>query len=278
MRFNVFILFLWATVIAAGSVAAQSPEDTVRWIYTSLSQPGSAEQKGFAYFRAPERRAQYMTNRMVTLFNANDTYGDDLASACIDFAPEIPGNDFDAAEIARTLQTTAEGDDQALSVTAQFSNFGTPAEIVYDFIPEDGFWKIDDIAGPGWRLSQIPCTAASAPSGGALTGYCYVTDNASLRLRVDNAGHGEFEFDSLGANGHFCGALGPVGPMPGGWVYQEDFQGAQCRIEITVTPESGLRLIDVDGGCKMSLCGQRAVIGERVFSRADQLDCAQIPQ
>ncbi len=278
MRFNVFILFLWATVIAAGSVAAQSPEDTVRWIYTSLSQSGPADQKGLAYFRAPERRAQYMTNRMVTLFNANDTYGDDLASACIDFAPEIPGNDFDAAEIARTLQTTAEGDEQALSVTAQFSNFGTPAKIVYDFIPEDGFWKIDDIAGPGWRLSQIPCTTASAPLGGALTGYCYVTDNASLRLRVDDAGHGEFEFDSLGANGHFCGGLGPVGPMPGGWVYQEDFQGAQCRIEITVTPESGLRLIDVDGGCKMSLCGQRAVIGERVFSRADQLDCAQIPQ
>ena len=278
MRFNVFILYLWATVIAAGSVAAQSPEDTVRWIYTSLSQSGPADQKGLAYFRAPERRAQYMTNRMVTLFNANDTYGDDLASACIDFAPEIPGNDFDAAEIARTLQTTAEGDEQALSVTAQFSNFGTPAKIVYDFIPEDGFWKIDDIAGPGWRLSQIPCTTASAPSGSALTGYCYVTDNASLRLRVDDAGHGEFEFDSLGANGHFCGALGPVGPMPGGWVYQEDFQGAQCRIEITVTPESGLRLIDVDGGCKMSLCGQRAVIGERVFSRADQLDCAQIPQ
>ena len=80
---------------------------------------------------------------MVTFFDANDSYGDNLMTACVDFAFDIPGQDFDENEIARTLTVSSTGDAARRSVTASFRNFGQVARITYDFIAEDGFWRID---------------------------------------------------------------------------------------------------------------------------------------
>lgn len=148
---------LAVTLTAALPARAQNPEDLVRWIYTSLSAPGPAQARGLGYLSAPAQRGQYLSRRLAAFHDANDTYGDDLMTACVDFGFDIPGQDFDEAEIARTLTVTSAGDATRLSVTARFTSLGEPAAITYDFIPEDGFWRIDDIAGPGWRVSQIPC-------------------------------------------------------------------------------------------------------------------------
>ena len=63
--------------------------------------------------------------------------------------------------MTRTLEVTTEGDATRQTVTARFSNFGQPTVVAYDFVPHEGLWKLDDIAGSGWRLSQIACAPAS---------------------------------------------------------------------------------------------------------------------
>jgi hypothetical protein len=262
------------TLAAAAPARAQTPEDLVRWIYTALTAPGPAEMKGLAYLSAPAQRRQFLSRRLADFHDANDSYGSDLMTACVDFAFDIPGQDFDAAEIARTLSVASGGDPARPSVTARFTSFGQPAEITYDFIPEDGTLRIDDIAGPGWRVSQIPC----APKGGssaspASPGYCYRTDDTTLRLDVAGDGRALFELDSWQGGGHHCGGGGPAQPIEGGWVHE----AGSCRIEILVTPEAGLRLTDRDWICKETMCGARAVIDGLAFPRASQVDCALMP-
>jgi hypothetical protein len=265
---------LMLALAAAPPARAQTPEDLVRWIYTSLTLPGPAEVKGLAYLSAPAQRRQFLSRRLADFHDANDSYGTDLMTACVDFAFDIPGQDFDAAEIARTLSVTSGGDPARPSVTARFTSFGQPAEITYDFISEDGTLRIDDIAGPGWRVSQIPCVPKSgSPASPASPGYCYRTDETTLRLDVAGDGQAIFALDSWQAAGHHCGAGGPARPTESGWLFEAD----ACRIEILVTPESGLRLTDRDWVCKETMCGARAVIDGLSFPRASQIDCALMP-
>ncbi len=262
-------------LVAALPARAQTPEDLVRWIYASLSAPGPAQAKGLAHISAPAQRRQFLSRRLADFYDANDSYGTDLMTACVDFAFDIPGNDFDEHEIARTLTVTTTGDPARPSVTARFTNFGQPAEFTYDFIPEDGAMRIDDIAGPGWRVSQIPCVpkGGSSPAATRGTGYCYRSGDNTLRLDVAGDGRALFELDSWQVAGHNCGAGGVAQPIEGGWLFED----GPCRIEILVTPESGLRLTDHDWICKQTMCGARAVIDGLAFPRASQVDCALMP-
>ncbi|MEC7259531.1 MAG: hypothetical protein VXW58_17105, partial [Pseudomonadota bacterium] len=125
-------------LILGAATHAAGPEDTVRWIYQSL-QGGSPS--GLHYLRAPERRDQFLTPRLIAFFQASDSHIDDLSHACLDFGVEISGQDFDAAELAASLQITTQGDAARQTVTARFSNFGEPTVVAYDFIPHDGLWK-----------------------------------------------------------------------------------------------------------------------------------------
>lgn len=268
------------TLATLGPARAQGPEDTVRWIYSSRLQPGP--DQGLAYLSAPQRRAEYFSRRMVAFYQANDSYGDDLMMACVDFSFDIPGQDFDAQEIMRTLAITSSGDAARHSVTASFSVFGKPAQITYDFIAEDGFWRIDDIAGPGFRVSQIPCqpksgAGAGTRKGGGGTGYCFQNRHSTLRLDVAGDGRAVFALESVQGGGHVCGAGGPAHPVQGGWVYEERFDGTLCRIELLVTPDGGMRLTDKDWACKPMLCGHRAVLDGLEFPLNTQVNCASLP-
>ncbi|WP_116130784.1 hypothetical protein [Tropicimonas sp. IMCC34043] len=268
---------LIATLSCLPARAQQTPEDLVGWIYLSLQQPGPPGAKGLAWLSAPAQRNQFFSRRMVDFFDANDSHGDDLAEACVDFAFDIPGNDFDEREIARTLSVTSGGDAAHQRVIARFTNFGTPASITYDFVPEDGVWRIDDITGPGWQVSRIPCTAARAAPAPSANGYCFRTENDTLRLEVGEDGIGLFEFDSWQGGGHSCSGGGVARPVEGGWLYQEDFYGQTCRLGIEPTPDGGIRLSDVGWGCKAALCGARAAIDGLTYPRASQIDCSQMP-
>lgn len=252
-------------------VWAEGPEDTVRWMYTSLTQPGQANSKGLGYMTHPERREQFLSRRLTAFYAANDTYGNDLAAACVDFGFQIPGQDFDPAEIVRTLTIETTGDDTRQSVTARFTSFGEPALVVYDFIIEDGFWQLDDIAGSGWRVANMTCTPKIP-----LTGYCYQTENSSFRLDIGADGTGQFRLSSWQGNGHACTAQGAIAPIEGGWMFQDPNAGAGCQILIKVTSEQGLQLSDPGGACKARLCGARAAIDGLTFPRSSQMDCALI--
>jgi hypothetical protein len=264
-----------SAAFTASTSSAQSPEDLVRWIYTSLPQPGGS----LGYVTSEAERDRYLSHRLAAFFAADDSYGDDMQSACLDFGPAIPGNDYNAAEIVRSLAVSTEVDGAQTRVKAAFTTFGEPVEIVYSFVVEDGLWQLDDIAGPGYRLSEIPCTprAASPQAAAKVTGYCYRKAQDSLRLEVAPDGQAHFELWSEQGGGHSCSATGPARPTQSGWVYEEDFSGTSCRVEILVTAERGLRLTDKDWACKPALCGARAVLDGLSFAPQDQIDCATLP-
>lgn len=266
----VLVFALW--IGAAFPAVAQTPENTVRWVYDSLAQTSTSQDRGLWHLSRPARRDQFFSRRMVAFIIANDSHGDNLATACIDFDPAIPGNDFDGQELRRTLALTSSGDSTRSTVVASFTTFGHAARVEYDFIVEDGFWKIDDIAGPGWRISLIPCVAKQPVATGQ---FCYLNGADSLRLTLTGDGSAMIDMLSWQANGHSCSARGRAGAMEGGWVLP-DAQG--CGLQILVTPDQGIRLVDPDWACKPFLCGQRAVIDGLTFPRSSQINCAQMPR
>jgi hypothetical protein len=266
----------------AAPAAAQTPEEIVRWIYTSLSLPSEGQAKGLHYLTVPERRGTYLSQRLVRLYETDDlnsNFGDDLMRACFERGFEIPGNDYEAAEIARTLTITTEHDAARQRITARFTNFGTPAQIHYDFLVEDGFWRIDDIGYPGWKLSDVTCeprtAAAPAPSG--QVGYCYRAGSDDFRLFVAADGRARFTLESWQGGGHLCSGAGSAYPTTGGWVFEQDFYGRLCRLQFQVTPGGGIRLSDPNHDCKMTMCGQRAVLDGLTYARTSQIDCATLP-
>lgn len=268
-------------VSMAGAGRAQTPEEIVRWIYLSRTQPAAPGLQGLEYLASHAQRTRFFSRRMVAFLAANDSHGGDLATVCLDFAPDIPGNDYDAQEIARTLTLASTGDAMRKTVTAWFTSFGQPAQISYDFVLEDGFLRIDDIAGPGFRLSLIPCTArqAVAPTGtGAGGNYCYDTGAGFLHLRLAADGSAGFRLQSWQGGGYSCSAEGYARRVAGGWLYEENLYGRPCRLDLQVTPDRGIRLGDAGSGCKMTLCGQRAVLDGLVYPAAAQVDCATLPQ
>lgn len=263
---------LWAGC-ATTAALAQTPEDIIRWVYQSHTQPGSSN--GIHHLTAPAQRAQFFSRRMVAFFEANDSYGNDLATACLDFALDIPGQDFDPQEIASTLSLSSTGEPDRPTVTASFMTFGQPAQIVYDFISEDGFMRIDDIAGPGWRVSLIPCTPKPVPSAASPTtgSYCYRRDADDLRIYVGAGGVADFRLESWQTNGHTCLIQGKAQPNSNGWTYQDQ----ACHLGLGITPGGGIRVTDANHACKKTNCGQRAVLDRLSYTRAEQVDCTTLP-
>lgn len=264
---------LWAG--AALPVTAQAPEDTVSWVYTSMTQTNVSQESGLWHLSRPARRDQFFSRRMVEFIASNDSHGDNLATACIDFDPAVPGNDFDNAELRRTLRLTSSGDATRKTVVASFATFGHAARVEYDFIVEDGFWKIDDIAGPGWRISLIPCAAKPASNPATTGAFCYLNGSDTLRLDLASDGSAIVDMLSWQGNAHTCSARGRAGPIDGGWLLHAE-EG--CRLQILVTGDQGIRFSDPEWHCKRWMCGQRAVIDGLTFPRSSQIDCAQMPR
>lgn len=279
------LLFLIPALLLAAPLRASSPEDTVRWIYESLASAGSGPQ-GLAYLATPEQREQYFSARMVAWFRINDTYRVEKLPGCWPHMFDVPTADADPAEIARTLTLTSTYAPDRQTVTASFLSHGTLARITYEFVAEDGFLRIDDIAGPGWSVSRITCTplggepdSTSQDSGVAATydagsaRFCYVTGEDRLQLRVQDDGSAELALVSRQSTGHKCEAQGKAGWTGRGWILEAGPGDSGCRLEILLTREQGLRLRDRDFSCKPYLCGPRAVLDGLVFERGDQVDC-----
>ncbi len=260
---------------SAWPAAAQSPEDMIRWVYTSLAGPGALSQQGLPYMLSPAQRRNYFTRRMLAFFDANDSYGGGLAQACVDFSFAVPGNDYNANEIVQSLRISSQQDATRKSVVADFVTFGQPARVVYDFVPEDGYWKIDDIAGEGFRVSQIPCapkTAAATPDAAQAKAYCFKNGNDDLRLDLGQNGTAQLEFSSWQSNGHSCSGRMPGQQVSGGWNFPAE-QG--CILQLRITADGGVRMADTDHACKFMMCGQRAVIDGLSFPHSTRVDCAK---
>lgn len=101
----------------------------------------------------------FYTDPALTRLNQNDAAFDRGGERCIDFGIAVDGQDFDADEIARTLDLSEEGEDDRTRVVASFSNFGQATRIEWTLELVGGEWKVADVASPqgGWRLSQFDC-------------------------------------------------------------------------------------------------------------------------
>ena len=112
--------------------------------------------------RAPSSTRQNATAlptlRKRTL-DANDARWEEREEVCIDFSVLFDAQDYDEAELERTLTFAEEVNGDAADVLATFSLFGTPREILWSLDYDNGSWKVTDISSPeaGWRLSELHC-------------------------------------------------------------------------------------------------------------------------
>lgn len=135
---------------------------------TLLSQPAwagpAADAVGYFYaegigMEADESSRDRFTGPARAYLDASDRAFDEREEICLDFGLAVDGQDFDAAEIARTLELDEAADGGAAIVVASFTNFGQPREIEWTLVEENGAWKVTDIANEaaGWRVSQFVC-------------------------------------------------------------------------------------------------------------------------
>ena len=275
-------LILLLATLAPLPAAAQSIEDLIRWVYLSQNQPGPAETKGFHFLSSPAQRSQFFSSRMVAFLAANDLQRQANAIGCIDFAPDIPGSDFNAQEIAQTLTLATVQDAGRTNVVARFRNFGQQAQVTYHFIVEDGLMRIDDVSGSGWQLSAIACptqrpgqaNAPQPPAAAASTNsYCFKKPDAELNMQMRPDGSVRFVLGTSSSTGHFCHMEGIARPDAGGWMHLDTQMGAPCELRLLPTADSGIRVSDRDFQCKRFYCGMAAGLDGIVFTRSEQVHC-----
>ncbi len=139
-------LILLAALAAPTTALAQEPSEAVAFFYAN---PG---------FEVDEAERNRFTDPARAALDANDAHWEEREEVCIDFSVLFDAQDYDEAELERTLTFEEEVDGDAADVLATFSLFGTPREILWSLEYDDG-WKVADISSPeaGWRLSELRC-------------------------------------------------------------------------------------------------------------------------
>ncbi len=143
----------FAILVPAAAMAGPA-SDAVKFFYTQERFVGDPDYRD--RFVEPVRK----------LFDQNDAA---LASAdgipCIDSDPALDAQDFDNAELLRTLKLAESVNGEEAEVTASFNLFpgGQDAarEMVWTLKNVGGTWKVADIASKtnGWKLSELECFA-----------------------------------------------------------------------------------------------------------------------
>ncbi|MBN9438368.1 hypothetical protein [Bosea sp. (in: a-proteobacteria)] len=251
---------------AAGSALAQAPEEIVRGIYE-----GGGARSSIDRLRAPGARNRYFQPALVRLFDANDR------EECIDFGLHINGQDFDEAEIARSLRLEARQEGERAVVEARFRSFGKPNHFRFEFLRSGESWKIADIASLApderWRLSATPCrgvrAVAAAENSAAGPGqlrrpgrYCFASRSSQLKIDVASSGSAQISLDHLGQNGHTCGLEGIGRPVGSGWQLELEGVKGPCRLTLVVSPAGRLTTRDPGGSCRATYCGMRAELAD----------------
>lgn len=142
MRFLYLALLLAATPVLAPHALAQTAEETVRGFYGDPP---------FDFFE-PGNWRELTGPALATVKKNAEAPGGEVG--CLDFMPTVDGQDYDAAEIARTLTLTDEGGG---SVLATFKMFGEDRRLHWSMQKEKGAWKVADLASEtgDWRLGAL---------------------------------------------------------------------------------------------------------------------------
>lgn len=141
-----FVMLSMLAITTAPSIAGE-PSEVVRFFYNN---PGVESQ--------PENRERF-TGPALEFLNAADTAWDRDETACIDFGFAIDAQDFDEAEISRTLKLDETVSGDIAHVVARFDNFGQPTEVEWTLSQSAAGWQVTDIASEAnqWRVSSMNC-------------------------------------------------------------------------------------------------------------------------
>ncbi len=124
--------------------------DAVRFFYSPPVFEGDPELRD--RFVDPARK----------IFEANDKTPEGEIG-CIDFGVAVDAQDYDEAEIARTLKLSENVSGDTAEVTATFQLFPDEAEsrreIVWSLVKAGGDWKVSDVASRtnDWRRGSFEC-------------------------------------------------------------------------------------------------------------------------
>lgn len=261
---------LWAATIGAGAAQDSSPQDLVRWMYGSLLEGG----QGLALLESPEQRYTYMTPQLASFYDREDTYNGDWESGCRSFGFDIPVGDFDLYEVTETLKLRTVRSSYRMWITAAFSVYDYPVEVMYVFAWDNDAWRLEDIAGDGWRVSQMTCHPRKpSPDWVRGSGFCYATEDATLVMDMAGWGGASFEFQSWQPGGGYCGGTVWATPTDYGWEFWGDYGGGDCRLGVGRLDDGGLYLQDPDWSCAPQMCQSGGAVDGIAFPAWAQVDC-----
>ena len=282
---------MWLTMLAAALVMVlsgaaqaqtQTPEQIVRGIYGGVG--GDGARSTIDRLRDPRNRARHFAPNLVRLLNANDR------EECIDFGLHINGQDFDEAEIARTLRFETRMEGERATVETRFRNFRVANHIRFDFVRAGDGWQISDISSLAsdarWRLSTLRCGTnvpgmpTASPSAGepsrALAAlrrpgrHCFANRSTELSLTVNRDGAAQLVIDHVASNpqAHLCHLDERAEPTSEGWRVTSQGDGGLCRLDLLVATSGRMTLRDENNGCKANHCGFAAYLGDISFDLA----------
>ena len=155
---------LLAAAIARGTRAAQpSPTDPVAIITAIYARAAKGKGDGGAAFviENDPAKAKYLSKSLVALWARADAHTPKGDVGPIDFDPVTNSQDPDVKSF-KVVAEKLEADKAviAVTITGRTARAKASDEIVrYDFVRDDGKWKIDDISGAldgeAWSIREI---------------------------------------------------------------------------------------------------------------------------
>lgn len=144
-------------------VVVQEPRDVVDAIYR-LAALDLKKAAPTSPFYSRETRAKYFSKGFDLLITSAETKAAHDGDAILDFDPISASQDAELKKV--TLKTDVIELGKAV-VSASFSNHGQPTVVTYDFVKDDGDWKIDDIKGTtekeAWSVRKILKASGKPP-------------------------------------------------------------------------------------------------------------------
>lgn len=134
-------------VLPAAPVFAGDASLAVQYFYDHLGAESGLENRD--RFAGPA----------LEFLNAADAAWNRDETLCLDFGFPVDAQDFDDAEIARTLKLDETVDGDTARVVARFNNFGEPSEVEWMLEQTTAGWQVSDVVSTAndWRLSTLSC-------------------------------------------------------------------------------------------------------------------------
>lgn len=156
IRFAAFLLFLIAPATAdyaSAAVADPQPAEILTGIYKEAVKGRTSD------WLEPKRRDKYLSKSLLALWVKSDAKKPPKGEeGAIDFDLTTDTNAFELKDFE--IEVKSRSDSAAvLAVKLVYRephvHNGPPAVMTYDFIREDGRWRIDNFHGREWSVREI---------------------------------------------------------------------------------------------------------------------------